>query len=75
MTSSSVLGFKFDTWSIQAIFVSYLEKTLYEKYWNGVCVVYTILNLLEKRKQQLGLYSHTKKLIVNIFSNDKKSVG
>ena len=53
------------------IFVPYLEKTLYEEFLNRVRVAYTILNSVEKRKQQLGFYGHTKKLIVYVFLNDK----
>ena len=37
-------------------------------------VAYTILTLLIKRKQQLDLYGHLKKIIVNVFSNDKNNV-
>ena len=44
------------------IFVLHLEKRLYGKFFNGVWMVYTILNPLEKRKQQLGLYGHRKKI-------------
>ena len=55
-------GCDFDTQSIQVSFVLHLKKTLYGKFLNRVCVAYTILNLLEKRKQQLGLYGHTKKI-------------
>ena len=56
-------------------FVLHLEKTLFQygKFFNGVCVAYTILNPLEKRKQQLDLHGYTKKLIVNILY-DKNNV-